>query len=120
MTPPQPQQHCMSEIVCYRFMQQSPVAYNDKTPCMRNHAGCKPCEFDTRSRPATTPAPCPQYKIWQHCPVAGDIAAKAREDALNDVREALSHIRFQEEDMWFIEAAIKKIEFLRSKGGRPK
>lgn len=37
-----------------------------------------------------------------------------REKVLDEVREALSHIRYQDEDMWFIEAAIKRIEFLRA------
>ena len=30
-------------------------------------------------------APCPQHQIWQHCPVAGEIARKAREDVLDKV-----------------------------------
>ena len=38
---------------------------------------------------------------------------QTRNQTLDDVRKALSHIRFQEEDTWFIEAAIKKIESLR-------
>jgi len=41
-----------------------------------------------------------------------------REQVLNQVREKLSHIKFQEEDMWFIEATIKAIESLRD-GGAP-
>jgi hypothetical protein len=37
------------------------------------------------TRPHPTPAPCPQHQIWQHCPVAGEIARKAREDVLDKV-----------------------------------
>lgn len=37
-----------------------------------------------RSRQHPAPAPCPQHQIWQHCPVAGEIARKAREDAFDE------------------------------------
>ena len=50
---------------------------------------------------------------------ATEAAKAARERALDEVREALSHIRYQEEDMWFIEAAIKKIESLRAQQEQP-
>jgi len=47
------------------------------------------------------------------------VGAKAeRERVLDQVREKLSHIKFQEEDMWLIEATIKAIESLR--GGEQK
>jgi uncharacterized protein YlzI (FlbEa/FlbD family) len=38
-----------------------------------------------RSRHSPAPTPCPQHQIWQHCPVAGEIARKAREDVLDKV-----------------------------------
>ena len=55
-------------------------------------------ENEIRSRPATTPAPCPQHKIWQHCPVAGDIAAQAREDVLKLFSGFIDGYSRQDED----------------------
>jgi len=39
------------------------------------------CASHSSSRPA--PSPCPQYRIWQYCPVRDEIAAQAREDVLD-------------------------------------
>ncbi len=39
-----------------------------------------------RSHPTQIPAPCPQHQIWQHCPVAGEISHKARDDMLNKIK----------------------------------
>jgi predicted Fe-S protein YdhL (DUF1289 family) len=78
-----------------------------------------------KSRSHPTPAPSPQSPICDRCRTGiepfcigcdrlqqHDTAI--RNATLDDVREALSHIRFQEEDLWFVEAAQKKIESLRT------
>ena len=54
-------------------------------------------------------------KVWKEYWLQHDneIRRKEREQVLDELRESLSHIRFQEEDMWFIEAVISKIESLR-------
>ena len=43
------QQHCSNECACSRFA--GSLAWRDSTPCMANHEGCKPCEWDTRLLP---------------------------------------------------------------------
>ena len=50
--------------------------------CMGISAGSRPISHSSVTAPE---APCPQHKIWQHCPVAGEIARKAREDVLDKV-----------------------------------
>ena len=66
--------------------------------------------------------PTPEEEPCRNCPYAilcSECKPRKEHDdsiyntALDDVREALSYIRFQDEDTWFIEAAIKKIESLR-------
>jgi len=71
------------------------------------------------SRPHTSP-PARTVEHMQSAYAHGrmDGAKAEREQVLDEVREKLSHIRFQEEDMWFIEATIKEIESLRG-GGAP-
>ena len=91
-------------------------------------------QHDTRSRPAPSPktwescmehVTCPNgEECWYlsedfHNEEKAAIAVKARNQTLNDVRAALSHIRFQDEDAWFIEATIKKIESLRTEAPIP-
>ena len=76
----------------------------------------------------STPNPCEEQgctdiencdEICDHSRIYSPVWVKQhttviRNATLDDVRKVLSHIRFQEEDTWFIEAAIKKIESLRS------
>lgn len=65
----EPKEHCEHERICYIFRKGSIVALYDGTPCMRNHEGCKTCEYDTRPHPAQP--------------------AQQRIDVLTEVREEL-------------------------------
>lgn len=74
----------------------------------------------TRSRPHTSPpapeAPCPQHKVWQHCPVAGEIARKAREDVLESVLKSLQKKTYWNGNTWCVsnDDISETLESLRS------
>ena len=111
---------------------ECPMGFNCDT--CGNFTGCTSIPPCTRSRPAPPPktwescmehVTCPNgEECWYlsedfHNEEKAAIAVKARNQTLNDVRAALSHIRFQDEDAWFIEATIKKIESLRTEAPIP-
>ena len=45
-------QHCDHEMICRLFRLDSRIAYNDGTPCMKNHDGCQKCTHDSRQNKA--------------------------------------------------------------------
>jgi hypothetical protein len=117
----QPKEHCGHECVCISV---PGIERSRKEPCDTSSGTRYKCPHDTRSRPHPTPAPCPhwkdarnlksdfrdqikgdhycnleapcpQHQIWQHCPVAGEIARKAREEIFSTLDKW-----FKEHDCW--------------------
>lgn len=60
-----------------------------------------------------------RLNFTRECGCASHSSARSeREKVLDDVLEEIEEIKFQEEDIWLFEAIVKRINSLRTQGGR--
>jgi hypothetical protein len=101
----QPHPHENPDMICASFHRISVVQPENCYNCVHRHGypqylfGDENCDSFVESRihtsaPAPEPAtaPCPQHRIWQHCPVAAQVAKAERERAQQRIDAAIEQL----------------------------